>query len=54
MSGIRSFQNCGVRRENVLKFLVFAHIGNGAFDISIQKKPTDLYSSTSMYNLNHI
>ena len=38
------YLNSDVSREDVLKFLVFTHISNGAFYVSIHKKLTDLHA----------
>ena len=38
------FKNCDICRENIFEFLVIAHVCNGAFYVSVQKKLTDLHT----------
>ena len=37
------FKNRDIRRKNIFEFLVIAHIRNGASNVSVQKKLTDLH-----------
>ena len=45
------FKDRGVGRKNVFVFLVLAHIRNGAFYVSVQKKPTNLHTDSLLHKV---
>ena len=48
------FKNRDIRGQNILEFLMIAHICNGALYIPIQKKLTDLHIRSPFYKIKMI